>query len=275
MATIKEVARWVGVFVGTVSNVITGAVVVSDGLKASVQRAVRELQFTPNQIARSLKTRQTKMTGMIISDITNPFFPEVVRGAEGAAMLCEHQYMPMTFNTGERLELENRALAELQAREVDGLLLVVVAQSRKDGAPIATVHGGGTPVACLDRITPGPPLDGLSFTNAQGSRECVRHPIRSVHKRIETITGSLSNQLRRIRRSFSMRFQEAAGVRARAVLAREAGNAAANGPAWSKLHDDDGRSARAGDRRTVIKSVHLRLETIRCGSASRLPGTPT
>lgn len=169
---------------------------VSDELKARVERAVRELRYTPNQIARSLKTRQTKMIGMIISDITNPFFPQLVRGAEDAAL--RHQYMLVTFNTDDRVELEDQAVAELQARKVDGLLLVM-AQSRKDVAPIAAVNAGGTPVVALDRITPGLPVDSVSVTNAKGSRECVRHLIELGHKRIATITGSLSLQIGRDR----------------------------------------------------------------------------
>ena len=62
MATIKEVARRARVSVGTVSNVITGTVAVSDELKARVDKAIRELHYRPNHIARSLKTRQTRTT---------------------------------------------------------------------------------------------------------------------------------------------------------------------------------------------------------------------
>ena len=69
---------------------------------------MRALDYHPNQIARSLKTRQTKTLGMVISDITNPFFPQVVRGAEDAAIL--RGYLLITLNTDDSAERERRAL---------------------------------------------------------------------------------------------------------------------------------------------------------------------
>src|SRR3974390_162687 len=122
MATIKEVARRAHVSVGTVSNVLSGAVPVSDRLKERVLQIIRELDYHPNHVARSLKIRQTKMLGMVVSDITNAFFPQVVRGAEDAAW--KHSYMMITFNSDDQLEREKQVLSALRARRVDGILLV-------------------------------------------------------------------------------------------------------------------------------------------------------
>src|SRR6476469_3668064 len=85
MATIKEVADLAGVAVGTVSHVITGTVPVSDLLLRKVQAAIRELDYHPNHIARSLKTSKTRTLGIIVPDMTIPYFPKVIRGAEAAA----------------------------------------------------------------------------------------------------------------------------------------------------------------------------------------------
>jgi len=82
MATIVEVAQRAGVSIATVSNVIRGTKRVSPAVHARVQTAIRELDYYPNEIARSLKVKQTRMLGIVLSDITNPFFPEVIRGAE-------------------------------------------------------------------------------------------------------------------------------------------------------------------------------------------------
>src|SRR2546430_15611872 len=84
MATIKEIANRAGVSIGTVSNVVTGHRHVSAPLKEKVRAAIRDLDYHPNHVARSLKANQTRMLGMIIPDITNPFFPEMMRGAEDA-----------------------------------------------------------------------------------------------------------------------------------------------------------------------------------------------
>src|SRR3954454_7307940 len=85
MATIKEVADRAGVAVGTVSHVITGSVPVSDSLKRKVQAAIRELDYHPNHVARSLKTSKTRTLGIIVPDMTIPCFPQVIRGAETAS----------------------------------------------------------------------------------------------------------------------------------------------------------------------------------------------
>src|SRR5437879_5961694 len=85
MPTIREVADLAGVAVGTVSHVITGSVPVSEPLKRRVQAAIRELDYHPNHVARSLKTSKTRTLGIIVPDMTIPYFPKVIRGAESAA----------------------------------------------------------------------------------------------------------------------------------------------------------------------------------------------
>ncbi|HPQ15895.1 MAG TPA: LacI family DNA-binding transcriptional regulator, partial [Bryobacteraceae bacterium] len=104
MATIKEVAKRARVSVGTVSNVMSGAVSVSAALRERVERAARELSYQPNHVARSLKSRKTQTLGMVISDITNPFFPLMVRGAEDAAV--KRGYLLNIFNTDDHVERE-------------------------------------------------------------------------------------------------------------------------------------------------------------------------
>src|SRR5258706_8300340 len=111
MATIKEVARRARVSVGTVSNVLTGTVQVSPKLAERVNVAIRDLDYHPDHVARSLKIRQTKMLGMVISDITNPFFPQVVRGAEDAAL--KHGYLLVTVNTDDHVQREKDVLSVL------------------------------------------------------------------------------------------------------------------------------------------------------------------
>ncbi|HMJ63365.1 MAG TPA: LacI family DNA-binding transcriptional regulator, partial [Bryobacteraceae bacterium] len=85
MSTIKEVAELAGVSIGTVSHVIGGAVRVSEPLRRKVLAAIRTLDYHPNHIARSLKTRKTLTLGMVVPDMTIPFFPQVIRSAETAA----------------------------------------------------------------------------------------------------------------------------------------------------------------------------------------------
>ncbi|MFN3324647.1 MAG: LacI family DNA-binding transcriptional regulator [Bryobacteraceae bacterium] len=187
MATIKEVARRARVSVGTVSNVLTGACPVRPHLRERVEEAMRELNYQINHVARSLKTRQTRTIAMIISDISNPFFPSMMRGAEDAAM--KYNYVLLTFNTDDRVERENHVLSVLRLRRVDGLLLVP-ALERSDAAEIQALIEAGTRVVCVDRVPPGLDVDAVTATNARGAREGVRHLIGLGHSRIAMLAGT-------------------------------------------------------------------------------------
>jgi LacI family transcriptional regulator len=198
MPTIKEVARKAGVSVGTVSNVINGSPAVRPALRERVLAAIRLLDYHPDHVARSLKTRQTRMLGMVIPDITNPFFPEVVKGAQTAAL--RHDYMLVTFNTDDRVDLESQVLSVLRERKTDGIVLVT-APSRGEVTHIRQTLAGGVPIVCLDRLPPGISVDCVSVDNAVGSRNCVSHLIAMGHRRIGIITGSLELQTARERLS--------------------------------------------------------------------------
>src|ERR1039458_8473704 len=86
VATIKDVAKRAGVSVGTVSNVLAGSMTVGALVRARVEAAIAQLDYHPNQVARSLKVKSTKRLGLVVSDITNPFFAQVLRGAEDCAL---------------------------------------------------------------------------------------------------------------------------------------------------------------------------------------------
>ncbi len=189
MATIKEVARLAGVSVGTVSNVITGTASVAKRRKERVLRAIQELNYHPNYVARSLKLQRTKMLGMIVSDITNPFFSQVVRGAEEAAL--KQGYLLLTFNTDDHEERERQVLSVLRSRRVDGILLVVAPSKTKPTHIVETLKAG-IPVVCLDRLPPGIAVDSVTVDNVAAARECVRHLIAQGNQKIGIITGSLA-----------------------------------------------------------------------------------
>jgi LacI family transcriptional regulator len=186
MATIKEVARRARVSVGTVSNVLSGAIPVSERLKQRVLDVVRELDYHPNHVARSLKLRQTKMLGLVVSDITNPFFPQMVRGAEDAAW--KHNYILITFNSDDRQDRERQLLSALRTRRVDGILLVAAA-TEGDLSHIQSVMEAGIPIVAVDRALKALPVDSLTVDNVAGAQECVHHLIECGHRRIGIITG--------------------------------------------------------------------------------------
>ena len=196
MATIKEVAKKARVSVGTVSNVLCGTVPVSEKLRERVQNVIRELDYHPNHVARSLKIKQTKMLGMVVSDITNPFFPQMVRGAEDAAW--KHSYVLLTLNSDDRVERERQVLSALRARRVDGILLVASAADNDVSHILGTVDSG-IPVVLVDRQVGGVNLDSITADNLAGSQMAVEHLISSGHRRIGMLTGKLHLQIARDR----------------------------------------------------------------------------
>lgn len=196
MVTIKDVAERAGVSVGTVSNVLAGTVRVSPKLRERVRRAIAEFDYHPNYVARSLKVRQTMMVGMVIPDITNPFFPQLVRGAEDAAL--ERGFLLVTFNTDDNLDREKLVFSVLRTRRMDGLLLVV-APNDGDTAHIRKTIAAGTPVVCLDRVPVDIGVSSVSVDGVKATEMCMRHLLSLGHRRIAIISGSMALQTARAR----------------------------------------------------------------------------
>ncbi len=186
MATIKEVARRADVSVGTVSNVMAGLPTVSTELRERVQAVMSELDYQPSHVARSLKINQTHTLAMVISDITNPFFPMMVRGAEDAA--AENGYTLTIFNTDDDLAKERSVCQILGSRRIDGMLLVP-ALVRGDDSHVQRLVKAGTPVVCLDRIPEQLEVDCVGVNNAGGVANCIEHLAGQGAKRIGYLGG--------------------------------------------------------------------------------------
>lgn len=218
MATIKEVARRARVSVGTVSNVLSGAVPVSQPLKDRVEQVIRELDYHPNHIARSLKIRQTNMLGMVVSDLTNAFFPQVVRGAEDAAWA--HNYMLITLNSDDQVERERQVFSALRARRVDGILLVA-ASTDGDLAHIQSAIESGIPVLCIDRAMHSMGIESVAVDNVAGARMGVEHLIACGHRRIGMLNGPMTVQVARDRMEGYRQALASAGIPFDEALVRE------------------------------------------------------
>jgi len=171
--------------------VLTGAKAVSPERRERVLAVIRKSGYHPNFVARNLRLRQTKALGMVIADITNPFFAQMVRGAEEAALKRSH--ILLTFNTDDHVEREKYVFSVLRSQRVDGILLVV-APGPKRPPHIADMLKSGIPIVCLDRVPPGIKTDSVTVENFAATRECVRHLIELGHRRIGIIAGSESLQ---------------------------------------------------------------------------------
>lgn len=185
MSTIVEVAKRARVSTATVSNVIRATKPVSPALQERVRAAIRELDYFPNEIARSLKVKQTRMLGAVIPDITNPFFPEIIRGAEDTAF--ERGYFLLSTNTNEQSSREHRVLSALRSYRVDGILLAPAHGT--DQSHVRAAVSSGLSVVCVDRSPVGLRTDAVLLDNVRGALLCVRHLIDRGHSRIAIITG--------------------------------------------------------------------------------------
>ena len=189
MSTIKKVAELAGVSIATVSNVLTGSVRVSKRLQEKVENAIRELDYHPNHIARSLKTSRTRILGVIVPDMTIPFFPRIIRGAETAAL--QRKYSLIAANSDDSSQRQAELLALLRSQRVEGILMVLAAGTAPT-AQMSRILEAGIPMVCLDRIPDGIAMDSVSVDNADASEMGVSHLLSMGHTEIAIVTGPLS-----------------------------------------------------------------------------------
>jgi LacI family transcriptional regulator len=186
MATIKDVARLAGVSTATVSATVNKSAFVSPELKARVEEAVQKLGYAPSTIARSLKMGSTRLLGLIIPDITNPFFTELVHTVEAKAQL--YGYTVLLCNSDEDVAKEIGMLRTMQMQRVDGLILA------PSGASVAYRQAGlksyPVPIVLIDRVLPPFDSDAVLIDNHAAAFKATCHLLEHGHRRIATIAGA-------------------------------------------------------------------------------------
>jgi LacI family transcriptional regulator len=184
LATMTDVARLAGTSVATVSAVVNGTARVSPALAARVRAAIAKVGYRPDGIARSLRKGQTHAVGLLVTDITNPFFTAVVRSMEDTAQA--RGYAVVLCNSDEDLAKERSYVDLLRTRRVDGLILVPSGR-RKDYAGF--LEGFGAPVLFVDRAIPGLAADTVAVDNAHAVETAIQHLLSLGHRRIGIVTG--------------------------------------------------------------------------------------
>ncbi|HDJ30184.1 MAG TPA: LacI family transcriptional regulator [Candidatus Acetothermia bacterium] len=185
MATIRDVARAAGVSVATVSHVINGTRPVAPETAARVRRTMKALDYHPNAVAQSLRTRKTHAIGAVVSDITNPFFATLVRGAEDAAI--EAGYSLIVCNSDESPEKEDRYVRLLRRRRMDGLLISPVGDGSSKA--VRELPEWKVPFVFIDRRAAGIDADAVLSDNVDGAYQATKHLIERGHQRIGIILG--------------------------------------------------------------------------------------
>jgi LacI family transcriptional regulator len=185
-ASIYDVARESRVSVFTVSAVVNHKSHVGEKLRKRVEAAIRILNYRPNLIARSLAKQKTHTIGMIVTDIANPFFPMVVRGAEDAAQ--RHGYNLLLCNSDDSLDKEERSVELLLSKRVDGILLTKAAEDFRPSLR-KMIKEVDIPFVLVMRTYPKLTKDAVITDDYQGAYDAVCHLARSGRRRIGFIGG--------------------------------------------------------------------------------------
>lgn len=178
-ATIADVARRAGVSTATVSRVLAGVGQARPETRKRVEAAAVELEYRPSGIARSLKSRTTRTLGLIVTDIENPFFPELVRAIEDAARAAG--YAVLLCNADDDPDREAAYLDLLVERRVDG---VVIAASSLGSHHREWLASPPLPVVLVNTTAHGVALPAIVSDNLAGGRLAVEHLLESGHRRI-------------------------------------------------------------------------------------------
>ena len=187
MATIKDVARMAGVSISTVSKYINGGNVREDNLDA-IRRAIETLDYRVNPFARSLKTQRSKSIGVLLPDITAPFFGNVLTALDKVLRENGYHSLISCYSSNHGLERDN--LSFLLSAGIDGLIYAAEDLSLEEFYELTATRN--IPVVQLDRTLQGLGADAVLVNNAEASYAAVSHLIEKGHRRVAMISGPKS-----------------------------------------------------------------------------------
>lgn len=196
--TIEDVARLANVHKGTVSRALNADTrhQVNRETVARVRRAAEELGYVPNAMARGLRKNSSMTIGVVIPDLTNPFFPPLVRGIE--AYLQPRGYTALLANTDSSEAAEQAALQSLLGRRVDGL--IIASGDPRHEAAIADLHRAGVRAVLMNRAAGRAPYPLVTGDDARGVTAAVVHLVELGHRRLLHIAGPEAFSTSAIRR---------------------------------------------------------------------------
>ena len=181
----REIARKLGVSISTVSRALSKPEMVRPELRDLILKTAKEMDYKPNRIARAMVRGQSDLVGLLVPDITNPFFPAIVRGVEDEVL--RHGLNLIVCNSDGHVEKEKQYLHSLHDLAVVGV--IVASASRHDAyvAQLAT----DVPVVVMDRKIAAPLVTEVNVDNYNGSRAVVDHLADLGHQKLLYLAGPL------------------------------------------------------------------------------------
>ncbi len=181
---IREVADHAGVSPATVSRVLNGNVGVREAKRKQVLAAINELGYRPNRVASNLRRQQVQMIGVLVSDIENPHFNQMVRAVEDTAYL--EGYRVLLCNTDEDPAKQREYLGVLIAERVAG---AIISPTEADAPEISELIDHGASVVAFDRAVSDRRADAVLAANAKGARLGTEHLVASGHTKVGFVSG--------------------------------------------------------------------------------------
>ena len=182
--SVKDVAALAGVSVGTVSNVINSPDVVSAATRQRVEDAISKLGWVRNESARQLRAGRSRSIGMVVMEIANPFFTDIVAGVED--YVEDLGYTVQLGNSAEQVSRESAHLALFEEHRVRGVLFVPI---REVGDRVARLRRHGIPVVVVDRAGDKADYCTVAVDDVEGGRLAVAHLVDLGHQRIAFVGG--------------------------------------------------------------------------------------
>lgn len=189
MSTIRQIARELKVSISTVSAVINKNGYVSESLRARIEEAIRKADYHPNQIARSLRLRETHTIALIVPDLANTFYSHLMRGAED--YLASTGYRLIAADTREDWKRQYDYLMLFSGKTTDGIILV---PSMATDSQIASIPGlmRATPLVYVDRSPLHAQVDSVLVDNVQAAFNATEHLLKLGHRRIGIVPEPLN-----------------------------------------------------------------------------------
>ncbi len=184
MSNIKDVAKRANVSITTVSHIINKTRYVSDELTDRVNKAMLELDYHPNSLARGLRSGKTKTIGLVVPDISNQFFAEVSRKIEDKGF--ENGYSVILCNTDDDPQKEKTYIDVLAAKKVEGIIFISTAVETNNLEKIAEFN---IPIVVVDRIISDVKSDIVLVDNVEGGYKATKYLLELGHRRIACIEG--------------------------------------------------------------------------------------
>ena len=187
MPTIKDVAKLANVSTATVSAALNGTAYVSPQLKERVERAVQKLGYSAHGVARNLKKGVSNLIGLIIDDVTSPFYAELVEAIEAAAYA--EGYNILLCHTGQDIAKERKYLSLLKTHRVGGIVWAPTGKS--EDYPAAEFEHFSIPLVFVDRVVSTfQSYDSVLLNNRATGMQATNYLLDLGHRRIGVISGS-------------------------------------------------------------------------------------